>query len=61
MTNNESGANRDHGTTINSLAIELGVTSEEVMQALEIVGDDPVRIREFIRRNHTEQDDTNEV
>jgi len=61
MINNDTGANRDHAATINSLALELGVTSEEVMEALANVGDDPARIRDFIRRNHTEQDDTNEV
>ena len=47
--------------TIAGLAEELGVSSAEIQAAVEIVGDDPVRVREFIRRNHTEIDDTNEV
>ncbi|SFO74415.1 Protein of unknown function [Chitinophaga sp. YR627] len=46
---------------IADLADELGVSSQEILAAVEIVGDDPVRVREFIRRNHTEIDDTNEV
>lgn len=47
--------------TITGLAEELGVSSAEIQSAVEIVGDDPVRVREFVRRNHTEIDDTNEV
>ncbi|MBW8687887.1 DUF3606 domain-containing protein [Chitinophaga rhizophila] len=46
---------------MNELALELGVSTEELQQAVEIVGDDPVRVKEFIRRNHSESDDTNEV
>ena len=46
---------------IAELAEELGVSSQEILAAVEVVGDDPVRVREFVRRNHTEIDDTNEV
>jgi hypothetical protein len=45
--------------TIKEVAVQLGVTVQEVQNAVEIVGDDPERVREFIRRNHTETDDTN--
>lgn len=45
--------------TIQGIADELGVSSEEVQNAVENVGDDPERVREFIKRNHTETDDTN--
>ncbi|QHS59246.1 DUF3606 domain-containing protein [Chitinophaga agri] len=56
----QAGGHHQH-FTINGLAEELGVTAAELQKAVEIVGDDPVRVREFIRRNHTEIDDTNEV
>ncbi|ACU60924.1 DUF3606 domain-containing protein [Chitinophaga pinensis] len=59
----DGGNNGEHQQTfvIADLAEELGVSTQEVLAAVEIVGDDPVRVREFVRRNHTEIDDTNEV
>lgn len=57
----KDGTHHQQHFTINGLAEELGVTAAEIQEAVEIVGDDPVRVREFIRRNHTEIDDTNEV
>ncbi|TWV93960.1 DUF3606 domain-containing protein [Chitinophaga pinensis] len=59
----DGGRTNEHQQTfvIADLAEELGVSPQEILSAVEIVGDDPVRVREFVRRNHTEIDDTNEV
>lgn len=50
----------DQTFSIPSIATELGVSVEEVQQAIETVGADKDRVEEFIRRNHTEKDDTND-
>jgi hypothetical protein len=56
-----AGGHHPQEFTISGLAAELGVSKEEIQKAVEVVGDDPVRVKEFVRRNHTEIDDTNEV
>lgn len=49
------------GFSIESIAAELGVSPEEAQQAVETVGSDPARVREYIIRNHTEADNTNDL
>lgn len=43
------------------IAAELGVSIQEVESAIEVVGSDRERVEEFIKRNHTELDDTNSI
>jgi len=47
--------------SIAGIAAELGVSEEEVQQAVETVGSDSERIKEFITRNHTETDTTDDA
>lgn len=69
MQNNDSDIRTDakgSGNTttqfsIENLAKELGVPVEEAQQAVETVGSDPARVREYIIRNHTEADNTNDL
>lgn len=56
-TGNEENA---ENLSMEEIAIKLGVSEEEVQQAIENTGSDYSRIREFITRNHSETDTTND-
>lgn len=47
--------------SIAEIAMELGISEEEVQLAVETVGTDKERVKEFILRNHTEIDTTDDA
>jgi hypothetical protein len=47
--------------SIAGIAAELGISEEEVKNAVETVGPDYERVKEFINRNHTETDYTDDA
>ena len=52
---------RNETFSMAGIAMELGVSAEEVQNAVEIVGTDRDRVKEFILRNHTETDNTDDA
>ena len=53
--------NKDDNFSIAGIALELGISEEEVQQAVETVGIDKERVKEYILRNHTETDNTDDA
>lgn len=53
--------NKDDNFSIAGIAVELGISEEEAQQAVEIVGTDKERVKEFILKNNTNTDNTDDA
>lgn len=61
QTNRVPDNNGNEDFSIASLAAELGISEEQAQQAIEMVGPDHKRVTEFVRRNNTDTDNTDDV
>ena len=56
-----NGLMQNDNFSIAEIAMELGISEEEVQLAVETVGTNKERVKEFILRNHTEIDTSDDA